>query len=90
MLIRTPLGDDTVHVGDGFAANAGKVEFDPLPNSGPGEMSHRDPATDPIPFPPTPGVGTIQVHPIIVETEFSDIYPSNHPDRWKGIQKGEV
>ncbi len=84
---RTPLGDFTVHIGAGFCANAGRVEFDPMPNSGVGEMSHRNPAADPIPFPPTPGVDTIQVHPIMKQPEFFTGHPERAP---KGIQEGEV
>ena len=88
---RTPLGDDTVHIGAGFAANAGRVEFDPLPNSGVGETSHRNPATDPIPFPPTPGVDTIQVHPIMKQPDFWAVHSGSSAfGANKGITEGEV
>lgn len=83
---RQPLGDNTVHIGGPFiVANGGVVEFGRPENGGPGETSHRDPATDPIAFPETPA--SANVYPIIYDVETSDQFPRNHPDRWKGIQE---
>lgn len=87
---RVPLGDMVNIGGPEFSANAGRVEFDNSPNSGVGETSHRNPASDPIAFPPSPGVDSLQVNPIIYDVQYGTDFPNNTPNRWKGIQEGEA
>lgn len=95
-MIRTPLGDGTVHIGDGFAANAGRVEFGSPENGGVGQnitdsffVNNPTFGSENWPiYPPTPA--SKNVDPIIAKTEFFDNFPSNHPDRFKGIQEGEL
>ena len=85
---RQPLGEDTVHIGGpAFVANGGVIEMGG-PAQGPvgvnsegsrawGFTYDRDPAT--------PGVGGLQVHPIVPEINYSAIYPDNGGETdWKG------
>jgi len=92
-MMRQPLGDNVVHVGGpDLVANAGAVEFGG-PAQGPvgtTTMGAGDWASDPIPFPGSPGVDSIQVHPIIYSPEESAIWPRNDPDHWKGEEASDV
>lgn len=98
---RQPLGDGTVHVGGPlFVANAGTVEEGSPANHGLGTMTDGDRAWalrgagpqqtwrgDMANYPASPGVGSLQVDPILPDINYSATFPENGGnDAWKGEQ----
>ena len=86
---RQPLGDSTVHIaGDLFVANGGVVDY-----GGPAQGSvgihaegNRSWGATYDRDPPTPGVGTLQVDPLVPEINYSAIFSEEGSARWKGDQ----
>ena len=89
---RQPLGDGTVHIGGpDIVANAGRIELGG-PAQGPtGEMRMADPASEPLPFPPTPGLDDNgNFHVTVIPPNYDGVYPYNGGERaWKGADGGD-